>query len=59
VLRWPPSEFWNATPLELYRAIDGWLEAERGVDPEKAPREVGLTEGEFADLSERFPDALR
>ena len=33
VLRWAPSEFWRATPVELNRAMEGWQEA-HGIDPE-------------------------
>lgn len=24
ILKWTPTEFWNATPNELWRGLDGW-----------------------------------
>ena len=55
VLGWSPTEFWDATPIELYRAIEGWQEA-HGIDPDETP-EGPLTMDELYDLMERFPDA--
>jgi len=37
VLGWPPSEFWQATPYELYAAIEGWQEANGGGGEDKYP----------------------
>lgn len=53
-LGWSPREFWRSTPIELHRAIDGWLESQ-GVDPDvEAPEPISMQELE--DLMERFPD---
>jgi len=37
VLGWPPSEFWQATPYELYAAVEGWQEANGGSGEDKYP----------------------
>lgn len=59
VLRWPPSEFWNATPTELYRGIEGWQECHGMGSGSKTVASGYLTEEEVGDLQElmeRFPD---
>ena len=35
VLRWPPSEFWQATPIDLTVAMLGYFES-RGVNVDEA-----------------------
>ena len=56
VLGWIPPVFWKATPLDLYPAVEGWMEA-HGVNPD-APRR--MTEQELVqfteEMMERFPD---
>jgi uncharacterized phage protein (TIGR02216 family) len=37
VMGWPPSEFWQATPYELYAAVEGWQEANGGGGEDKYP----------------------
>jgi len=58
VLRWPPGEFWEATPIELYRGIEGWQEC-HGVGPYSASSSKWLKEDEVERLhmlEEQFPD---
>ncbi len=55
VLGWPPSEFWNATPTELYSAIRGW-QASQGIDPDEEDTGAALTRDELDDLMEQYPD---
>jgi uncharacterized phage protein (TIGR02216 family) len=51
VLRWPPDVFWNATPAELYLALEGMTgRTLDGTDP--AP----LSRAELEALSSLFPD---
>lgn len=54
VLGWSPSEFWRATPVELYRGLEGWQES-NGVDPADATPE-SMTLDELHNLMDRFPD---
>jgi uncharacterized phage protein (TIGR02216 family) len=37
VMGWPPSEFWQATPYELYAAVEGWQGANGGGGEDKYP----------------------
>lgn len=53
VLGWSPSEFWRATPSDLYRAIEGWQEANGGCEESSVDP---LTPDELAELMEQFPD---
>lgn len=53
MLAWSPRDFWKATPDELFRAIEGWQEANGVSDPEP---EVYMTRDELDDLMARFPD---
>jgi hypothetical protein len=39
-LRWPPSEFWNATLAEIASAVAGFLEETRGIRPRDAAGEM-------------------
>ena len=61
VLGWPPGEFWSATPIELYRGIEGWQEC-HNVGPYAKPSTAPgrrLTEEEVEelhDLMDMFPD---
>ena len=55
VLGWSPTEFWDATQVELYRANRGWQES-HGIDPDEDPVDEALTFDELDDLIERFPD---
>ena len=54
VLGWSPSEFWEATPSDLYLAMEGWQMANGGGE-ENAPPEA-LTMDELHALMEKFPD---
>lgn len=55
VLGWPPSEFWQATPFELYAAIEGWQEANgSGNDADKYPTREGIE-----DLVIKYGDGTR
>ena len=54
VLRWSPSEFWRATPWDLYLAVEGWQESQ-GVT-ESPDVEAAITPDELRDLMEQFPD---
>lgn len=57
VLKWPPSEFWEATPTELYRGIEGWQECHGlGPDSKQAGRLSEEEVAELQDLMEMFPD---
>lgn len=51
VLRWPPEVFWNATPAELYLALEG-LTGRTFRDADPAP----LSRAELEALSALFPD---
>ena len=61
VLRWSPSEFWAATPTELYRGIEGWQEC-HGVGPyaTSPERPGGWMQADevkrLRELEEMFPD---
>tara|TARA_R100000426_G_scaffold19508_1_gene16951 strand:- start:177 stop:347 length:171 start_codon:yes stop_codon:yes gene_type:complete len=45
-----PSEFWNATVIEIHCAIDGFTEFHTGNQP------TPMTKDELNDLMERYPD---
>lgn len=51
LLRWPPDVFWNATPAELYLAIEGMTG--RGLEP---PEQAPLCRAELDALTALFPD---
>lgn len=60
ILGWPPSEFWKATPWELYAAVEGWQE-KNGIDEAGSQGEAGplfsATEvEEMRELMEDYPD---
>lgn len=60
ILGWPPSEFWAATPSDLFWAMRGWHErqGDKMDVPEGAndapPLPISLAE--FDDMMARFPD---
>jgi len=51
LLRWPPDVFWNATPAELYLAIEGMTG--RVLD---ATDHAPLSRAELDALTALFPD---
>ncbi len=55
VLGWPPSEFWKATPFDLYLALAGWQE-KNGIGDDGADDGAAMTMAELEDLMARFPD---
>lgn len=46
-----PSEFWNMSPVEIYRAISGFKEFNGGNEDSGA-----MTRSELEDLMELHPD---
>jgi hypothetical protein len=46
-LKWPPAEFWAATPAEFFAAVAGWNRSQRG-GPEP------MTRAEFEALEDRY-----
>jgi len=54
ILRWPPSEFWAATPLDLTAAIEGYLES-RGVDVEERTASAKITNDDLRELMQNEP----
>lgn len=46
-----PSDFWNSSPIEIYRAIDGFIEFNMG-NKSNQP----LSRDELEDLMELYPD---
>lgn len=50
VLSWPPSEFWQACPRDVYAAISGWKEANgAGERANQAPSRAEVDEMIRAD----------
>lgn len=54
VLGWSPTEFWRATPWDLYFAIDGWQESQ-GIEQDPDTGGI-LTAAEVAELQELLWD---
>lgn len=51
---WSPTDFWNATPIELHHALRGVLR-KNGTDPDEASQQhEGITRAEVNDLLERI-----
>lgn len=53
VMYWSPLDFWDATPVELYIAIEGWQDANTKDGHE---RSEPLTVEEMEVLMRKFPD---
>ena len=51
VLGWPPAQFWQATPHDLYAALDGWNQVQGG--------ERGLDDEDKAELYELLQQGLK
>ncbi len=54
ILRWPPSEFWTATPIDLTVAIQGYLES-HGVDVDKAKATAKITNDDLRQMMQDEP----
>jgi uncharacterized phage protein (TIGR02216 family) len=52
VLGWPPTAFWQATPHELWAALDGWRQVNAASPPASAP----VSQADFDAIKARFKD---
>ncbi|MGD8326353.1 MAG: phage tail assembly chaperone [Sphingomonadales bacterium] len=52
LLGWQVDDFWQATPIEFYKAWLAWAEA-RGLD---VNQKGALNRDEFSSMISRFPD---
>ena len=50
MIGWSPSVFWDSSVVEVYAAIDGFIEFNGGKD------EKPMTTDELSDLMELYPD---